>query len=263
MALGSWNEGGDPSVYGVLTIDATAFLKARDFLRNRSNASNRVPTITALVGCAIARTMNEHPNLNGLIRWGTVFLRERVTLFFQTAVDSDGKELSGVKIEAAESKNIHTVMNEIEKRVRAVRSDQDPEFKRVKSQFQFIPPIFMRFILNATSFLLYTLNLDLRFLGMPRDPFGSVMITNIGSLGIDFAFAPLVNYSRVPLLLAIGEVQDRPAVRNGKLEIVPQYNICVTFDHRFIDGVYAAKMMKTLRRYLETEEGLIKLGFQL
>ena len=64
----------------------------------------------------------------------------------------------------------------------------------------------MRALLNAISFLMYTLNLDLKFLGLPRDPFGSVMLTSIGSLGLEEAFAPLVPYSRVPIVLALGSV---------------------------------------------------------
>ena len=265
IALGSWGKGGDPSVYGVVQIDATKILERRKSIRMASTGANgrsaRVPTLTSIIGCATALTMKKHPNLNGLIRFGSISLREHVTLFFQTAVDSEGKELSGVKVEKAETKKVFDIMNEIDHSVQAVRSDQDPQFKRVKSQFRLVPPLFMKFLLNLTSFFIYTLNLDLRILGLPKDPFGSVMITNVGSLGIDFAFAPLVPYSRVPLLLAVGAIDDQPAVRNDEVVVVPQFNICGTFDLRLIDGVYAAKMMKTLRRYLETDEGLDELGF--
>ena len=41
------------------------------------------------------------------------------------------------------------------------------------------------------------------------------MITNIGSLGLDTAYAPLVPFSRVPLLFAIGEAKQHVFVENG------------------------------------------------
>ena len=42
---------------------------------------------------------------------------------------------------------------------------------------------------------MYTFNLDLSGLGMPRDAFGGVTITNVGSLGLDIAYVPLVPYT--------------------------------------------------------------------
>ena len=61
------------------------------------------------------------------------------------------------------------------------------------------------------------LNLDLRWAGIPSDPFGSVMITNVGSLGLDTAYVPLVPYSHVPILLALGAVKDSAVVEDGKV----------------------------------------------
>ena len=52
-------------------------------------------------------------------------------------------------------------------------------------------------MLKITSFLSYTFNLDLRWAGIPRDPFGSAMVTNVGSIGLPTALVPLVPYSRV------------------------------------------------------------------
>jgi pyruvate dehydrogenase E2 component (dihydrolipoamide acetyltransferase) len=72
------------------------------------------------------------------------------------------------------------------------------------------------------------------------------MITSIGSLGLDMAFAPLVPYSRVPLLIAVGVVQDTPVVRDGRIEVAKVSRLCVTLDHRLIDGMHASHMAKTL-----------------
>ena len=266
IALGTWRDCGDPSVYGVLKIDASRFLARRrryKELRAEEGKEPAAPTLTALVGRAIALTLSRYPSLNGMIRFGAISLRSQVDLFFQAAADDEGRELSGVRVEAAETKTVYEIMNEVKAQVKGIRADEDPHFRRVKRQFSSMPPLLMGAVLRLTSFLIYTLNLDLSWAGVPRDPFGSVMITNIGSLGADFAFAPLVPYSRVPLLLAVGAIKDEPAVRNGVVAVVPQYNICVTFDHRFIDGVYGAKMMQAMHHYLETDEGLDELGFVL
>ena len=80
-----------------------------------------------------------------------------------------------------------------------------------------MPYFLLRPFLRLLSFLCYTLNLDLRGLGIASDPFGSLMITNIGSLGLDTAYAPLVPFSRVPILFAIGEAKDQVLVENGQV----------------------------------------------
>jgi len=59
------------------------------------------------------------------------------------------------------------------------------------------------------------------------------MITNIGSLGLDMAWVPIVPYSRVPILLAVGEVRDIPVAENGEIVVRKVMKINATFDHRF------------------------------
>ena len=80
------------------------------------------------------------------------------------------------------------------------------------------------------------MNLDLSRFGVPKDALGSVMITNVGSLGLEEAYVPLVPYSRVPLLLALGKVKDEAVVIDKNIEILPMMKIFATFDHRILDG---------------------------
>jgi pyruvate dehydrogenase E2 component (dihydrolipoamide acetyltransferase) len=88
-------------------------------------------------------------------------------------------------------------------------------------------------------------------MGIPSDPFGSIMITNIGSLGLQEAFVPLVPYSRVPLLVAMGAVEDAPVVEDGAIVPGKTMRVCATFDHRVLDGAHAAVMARTLRAWME------------
>src|SRR5207237_9992811 len=86
---------------------------------------------------------------------------------------------------------------------------------RSRRLFSAVPGVILHYLLRWLSFLLYTLNLDLSWLGVPKDGFGSVMVTNIGSLGLETAYVPLVPWSRVPMLIAVGKVKDEPVVHDG------------------------------------------------
>ena len=93
--------------------------------------------------------------------------------------------------------------------------------------------------------------MDLRWAGIPNDPFGSIMITNIGSLGLDIAYVPLVPYARVPILIAMGAVKDVPVVHKGQIVPGKIMSVNATFDHRFIDGFHASVMSRVLRQWME------------
>ena len=61
-------------------------------------------------------------------------------------------------------------------------------------------------------------------------------------------------YARVPILLATGAVKPCAVVEAGEVRIRQQMKIHVTLDHRFIDGLHAAMMARTLRSWLEEPE---------
>jgi pyruvate dehydrogenase E2 component (dihydrolipoamide acetyltransferase) len=85
---------------------------------------------------------------------------------------------------------------------------------------------------------------------MPRDPFGSAIVTSVGMFGIDTAFAPFVPLARCPILILIPEVRPRPWAVGDRVEVRPVLRICGTFDHRIIDGAAAGRFAATLSALL-------------
>jgi len=78
---------------------------------------------------------------------------------------------------------------------------------------------------------------------------GTFTITNVGSIGSTIGF-PIINYPE-SAILGVHRVVKRPAYYEDRLE--PRYymNISLSFDHRFIEGGYAARFLTTLKNYLE------------
>ncbi len=64
-------------------------------------------------------------------------------------------------------------------------------------------------------------------------------ITNIGSLGGIYA-TPIINYPE-SAILALGKIQDKPVIINGKLETRKIMPFSIAFDHRILDGAEAAR----------------------
>jgi pyruvate/2-oxoglutarate dehydrogenase complex dihydrolipoamide acyltransferase (E2) component len=248
IALGTWRTAYDPSVYGSLRLDVGPMLDYLDAFRERTG---RRLTLTHLLVKAVALVLADMPDANAILRWNRIYLRRDIGVFFQVAME-DSKtgemDLSGVTIHGAHQKSLLDILDETEARVAKVRAGKDKELEQTRSSFKSIPYFLLGPALTMIGLLAYTFNLDLRRFGVPKDPFGSVMITNVGSLGLEEAYVPLVPYSRVPLLLAVGKVGEEAVVRDGVVVAARMLRLFATFDHRILDGSHAARMSKTLHR---------------
>lgn len=78
---------------------------------------------------------------------------------------------------------------------------------------------------------------------------GTFTISNLGPYGIT-NFSPIINQPELAIL-GVCDMVETPVVRNGQIEIRPLMNLCLTADHRVVDGVMAAKFLKRLCDLLE------------
>ncbi len=254
IAIGTWKTAFDPSVYGSLKLSMDAALAYRDAFRE---ITGRHLTLSHMMARAVAGVLHDMPDANAILRFNRIYLRDRIGVFFQVALkdrDTGEIDLSGATVHDADQKSLLTIYDEFKATVDNVRSGKDKELESTRNLFKSIPYFFLNIFLNTIGFLSFTLNLDLRFLGMPKDPFGSVMVTNVGSLGLEEAYVPLVPYSRVPLLLAMGAVREEPVVEDGEIQVRKTMRVFATFDHRILDGSHAAKMSKNLKAWFENPE---------
>ena len=251
IAIGTWRTAYDPSVYGTMELRMD---EAMRYIAEFRRKTGRRLTVSHLMAKAAAMALKECPDANAIMRWNRIYQRKRIGVFFQVVMEDEGADkvdLSGATLMDVEGKSLLEICDEFESKVSAVKARKDPALEKTRKSFLNIPFFLLNGVLKVMSFLSYTLNLDLRRFGIPSDPFGSIMITNVGSLGLDVAYVPLVPYSRVPILLAVGSVKDRAVVEDGKIKPGKVMSLNATFDHRLIDGFHAAVMSRVLRKYLE------------
>ena len=257
IAIGTWTDAYDPSVYGTLTLRMDEAVRYIDAFRA---ATGKRLTVSHMLAKAAATALAAVPDANAVLRFNRVYLRRVVGVFFQVAMTDEGDDktdLSGCTLYGVDKMSLSAILDEFERKVEIVRARKDPALEKTRNTFQAVPYLLLNVFLRLLSFLTLKLNLDLRWAGVPQDPFGSIMITNIGSLGLDQAFVPLVPYSGVPILVAAGAVTYEAVVEapegGGAPRIVPArtMKLCATFDHRFIDGVHAAKLARLIKRSME------------
>ncbi len=84
---------------------------------------------------------------------------------------------------------------------------------------------------------------------------GTFTVSNLGMFGID-QFTAIINPPEAGIL-AVGGVEAKPVVIDGKVEVRQRMRVTMSCDHRAIDGATGAKFLQTLRRFIENPLALV------
>jgi pyruvate/2-oxoglutarate dehydrogenase complex dihydrolipoamide acyltransferase (E2) component len=247
IAAATWGPPNDPQIYGDLDIDATNLLA---FIEEAREVSGEKVTVTHVAGKAVAHALGQHPDLNVRMYRGHFVQRPTVDIFFIVSADA-GSELSGVKVVEADRKSVVEIAAELGGRARTIRSGDDPEFGKTKSMLARPPIRALGYMLRLAAWITSDRDMDLPKRGLPRQPFGSAMITSVGMFGIQRGYAPLSPYYRIPFLVLVGEVTPKPVVLDDEIVARPILTITATMDHRYVDGFHASRLARSVREYLE------------
>ena len=246
LAVSTWRTSEEASFYGWMDFDAAGIHE----VNRRFHEQGKRISPTAIAAKAVAVAIASYPKVNGVIRFGRIYQRKTVDIFFQVAPDDSGDTLTGIVIRDCNNKSLEDIHAEIKQRVARIRGGED-DFAKFGSFMKYLPGFVVGWLQALASFTSYQLNLWSPLLGLPRDAFGSAMVTSVGMLGIQRGFAPLLPYVACPMIITIGKLEQKPIVKDGVVQAVEVLPVCATMDHRLVDGVGASKLMKALQHYFE------------
>lgn len=84
---------------------------------------------------------------------------------------------------------------------------------------------------------------------------GSFTVSNLGMYGVT-DFVAVINPPQ-SAILAVGGIEDRPKVENGKVVPAKMMNMTLSCDHRVIDGGVGAQFLKDVQKILENPSILL------
>lgn len=255
MAMASWRPRKDPTISATMNIEASGMLRYIDDVKA---ATGQHVTPMHLVGRAAGKMLEALPGLNGRVVFGSFLPSPTIDCFFVVSLRTDpvtgvqavGTDMSGAVVRRVDEKPPWLIAKELADRASKIRHDEDPEFKRAKAMVKGIPPLLLRPVLDAMGFITESLQLPLPFMGLEARPYGSILVSNVGTYGLDSAFAPVPPFVHVPFTIVIGVISDKVLAENGQPVIRPVLPLSVCLDHRFVDGYQAATMARVFREYL-------------
>jgi pyruvate dehydrogenase E2 component (dihydrolipoamide acetyltransferase) len=253
--MASWRPRKDPTIAATLDVDAGPVL---GYIERVRRATGVRVTPAHLVGRAAARVVEALPGLNGRVAFGSFVPSPTIDGFFVVSLRTDpvagteaaATDLSGSVIREVDTKPPWVIAAELARRAEMIREDRDPQFKQAKTMVQNLPPMVLRVVLDTIGLVTETLQLPVPFMGLEARPYGSFLVSNVGTFGLDSAFAPVPPFVHVPVLIMVGAVTDKAVARGGQPAVRPMLPLCVSLDHRFVDGYQAASMARIFREYL-------------
>lgn len=80
------------------------------------------------------------------------------------------------------------------------------------------------------------------------------MLTNVGSIGLQGGFAPIVPLMYTMIVVCTGKIEKKAVVVEDEIVIRPMMNSIYTIDHRFGDASIGIKFLNIIKDFLANPE---------
>jgi len=244
----------DSRVYGTLDIDVT---DAKRFMHERREAGTKITMVHLAVAVLARAVAFDVPELNCFIRRGGIVGRERLDVMVPVAMDGEG--ITSVIIKDAHARSVSSIAEEVRARARSARAGEESKAARNKYVLNRIPWPLRRPVFRFLKWITVDMGFEIKALGLSASSFGSFIVSDIGSHGLKTGMTALMPAAKVPAVIVLGKVEDKPVVRDGEIVVRTMLPLTGTFDHRIVDGAQIGKLARGIKRNFRKPEWLYEV----
>lgn len=177
-----------------------------------------------------------------------------------------GKDLVPVTVWEVQNDSIVNIANECNNLVMKTKRNENKEHTDVTKIFLQLPTFILGFLTTVCSYLaqnagiaIKALNvryslINLFLLQLKANAFGHIVLTNIGSLGIETGFAPIPCPTHCCIVACLGKVVKKPVVVDEQIVVRDMMQCVYTVDHRYGDAAILLQFLKIMKDILENPE---------
>jgi pyruvate/2-oxoglutarate dehydrogenase complex dihydrolipoamide acyltransferase (E2) component len=236
----------DSKIYGSVEIDVTELEK---FISKKRNEGVKT-TLTHLMTLIVARAIrNEVPEFNTYIRRGIVVRRKSIDAMVSVLL-SNG-EMGSVKIPDADRLTIAELSEIMSEKIKSSRSGIENSTMQSKHMLSSVPWPFRSLLFNLYKIVTINWGLSFPLFNLSSNSFGSYVISNIGTLGLDEGYGALLPSGNVSIVLIIGKVSKKPRVVNDEIVARKVFTLSATLDHRVVDGSHGGKLFRHIKNMVK------------
>lgn len=239
----------DSKIYGSVELDVTELEK---YIAAKRKAGTKI-TLTHVITLIIGRAIKlEVPELNTFVKRGKITPRPQIDAMVSVLLQKG--EMGSVKIENIDKLTITELADEIAEKINASRKGNENDTMQSKHLLSKIPWPFRSWVFFL--YRLFTIHWGFSFpvIKLSANSFGSYVVSNIGTLGLDSGYGALLPSGNVSIVMILGGVNKKPVVVNN--EIVPRriLSLSATLDHRVVDGSHGGKLFRFIRQMIKNPE---------
>lgn len=238
-------------------IDLTA---AERFLEEKNAANPEYKyTFFQLIVAALIKTITLRPKMNRFIANKNIYQRNEVSASFVIKKQFADEAKEGLAfIHATDNTTLDEIHDEIYRQVTSCRGGKQDSTSDAMDMFKRMPRFLAKALINIICVLDRHGKVPCSLI--ETDPYySSIVLTNLGSIGMHSGYHHLTNWGTNSLFAAIGEKKERPFYDDdGTSHMRQSVDIGITIDERLADGYYYSKTVKLLKYLLENPELLDK-----
>ena len=236
----------DSKVFGGVEFDVTELEK---YITQKRKEGLKI-TLTHVFVLVLARALKtEIPEFNTYIRRGKIVSRPSIDAGV-SVMQSDGS-MSSIIIPKADSLNFSGLESFMNDEILKSRRGNENGTMQSKNILASLPWPFRNWFFNIYKTLTINWGIYTPVLGVSTNSFGSFILSNIGSLGLDYGFPALLPTSNVSFVLVMGGIQKKPVVVNDEIVIRRMMSVTIVFDHRVADASHGARLFKFIKHSIK------------
>lgn len=238
--------------------DSVEITEVEKWLRDKRQEGWKGMGILHLFIAAYVRTVSHCPGLNRFVSGQKIFARDNieVVLTVKRALTSDAEETT-IKVIFEPTDTIFDVYRKLSEKVDEIKAnDGENNTEQVAGTLIKLPGLLLKFAMWLLNLLDYFGLLPKCLLD--ASPFhGSMIITDLGSIGIPPIYHHLYNFGNLPLFIAFGAKRRAYELDKTGLPVERKYvDYKVVMDERTIDGIAYATAFKYLKYYMKNPAAL-------
>ncbi|MDR0818718.1 MAG: hypothetical protein LBN43_03995 [Oscillospiraceae bacterium] len=230
--------------------------EAESMIRRLRNKGYKNIGILHVFLAAYVRVMAEYPALNRFIAGQRVFARNQieVSMVVKKQLSINSGETS-IKVVFEPTDTIREVYEKINTEVEKIKTSTEPnKTEQTANTLMKIPRLPLKFIMWMLTVLDYFGKMPMSLINV--SPFhSSLVISDLGSVGISKIFHHLYDFGNLPVLIAFGKKYRVFEIdKDGKLNERRYIDYGAVCDERICDGYYYAISFRHLNHYLHHPE---------
>ncbi len=232
----------DSKIFGSVELDVTDL---EQYIAQKRKEGLKI-TLTHIFTLAVARALKEEvPELNAYVRRGSIVKRNSIDAMVSVLIGDS--QMSSIKVHNADTLTLKELADIMGAEIRKIRSGSENKTMQMRDSVTKIPWPFRVWVINIIRKITVDWGLSIPFLNLKPDSFGSYVISNIGTLGLDMGYPALFPISNVPLVLIMGGVKKKPYVVNDTILPRRIINLGAALDHRVIDAMHGGKLFRYIK----------------